>query len=81
VHHQVHVKDILKHPENKLVVDSIRKLQKDILRDLDMFNLSTESFKMSRKNMENIQIPKKADVNKKLADADGEMRDLDWLYE
>ena len=81
VHHQVLAKDILKHPENKLVVDSIRKLQKDILRDLDMFNLSTESFKMSRKNMENIQIPKKADVNKKLADADGEMRDLDWLYE
>jgi hypothetical protein len=78
---QVEVKDILKHPENKLVVDSIRKLQKDILRDLDMFNLTTESFKRSRKNIENIQIPKKADVKKKLADAEGEMRDLDWLYE
>jgi hypothetical protein len=75
------VKDILKHPENKLVVDSIRKLQKDILRDLDMFNLTTESFKRSRKNIENIQIPNKADVYRKLAEAKEEMRDLDWLYE
>jgi hypothetical protein len=81
MHHQVQAKDFLKHPENKLVVDSIRKLQKDILRDLDMFNITTESFKGSRKNIENIQIPKKADVNKKLADADKELRDLDWLYE
>jgi len=81
VHHQVLVKDSLKHPENKLVVDSIRKLQKDILRDLDMFNLTTESFKRSRKNIENIQIPKKADVHRKLAEAKEEMRDLDWLYE
>ena len=81
VHHQVQVKDTLKHPENKLVVDSIRKLQKDILRDLDMFNLTTESFKRSEKNIEKLQIPKKADVHRKLAEAKEEMRDLDWLYE
>ena len=81
VHNQVRSKNILEHPENKLVVDSIRKLQKDILRDLDMFNLRTESFKGSRKNIENIRIPKKADVNKKLAEAKEEMKDLDWLYE
>jgi hypothetical protein len=81
VHDQVRSKNILEHPENKLVVDSIRKLQKDILRDLDMFNLPTGSFKGSKKNIENIRIPKKADVNKKLAEAKEEMRDLDWLYE
>jgi hypothetical protein len=81
VHTPAQVRDIRKHPENKLVVDSIRKLQKDILRDLDMFNMTTESFKGSKKNIENIRIPKKADINKKLADAEGEMRDLDWLYE
>ena len=80
-HDQVRSKNILEHPENKLVVDSIRKLQKDILRDLDMFNLPTGSFKGSKKNIENIRIPKKADVNKKLAEAKEEMRDLDWLYE
>ncbi|MDD1699749.1 MAG: hypothetical protein LUQ04_03030 [Methanoregula sp.] len=78
---RVQSKNILKHPENKLVVDSIRKLQKDILRDLDMFGVTPESFKKSRKNMENIKIPKKADVKKKLADAQEEMIDLDWLYE
>jgi uncharacterized protein YhhL (DUF1145 family) len=81
VHDQVRSKNISKYPENKLVIDSIRKLQKDILRDLDMFNLTTESFKGSRKNIENIRIPKKADINKKLADAKEEMKDLDWLYE
>lgn len=78
---QVRSKKILTHPENQLVVDSIRKLQRDILRDLDMFNLTTESFKGSRKNIENIRIPKKADVNKKLAEAKKELKDLDWLYE
>jgi hypothetical protein len=81
LHDQVRSKNILEHPENKLVVDSIRKLQKDILRDLDMFNLRTASFKGSGKNIENIRIPKKADVNKKLAEAQAEMKDLDWLYE
>ena len=71
----------LTHPENKLVVDSIRKLQKDILRDLDMFGLTPETFKKSEKHIENIHIPKKADVTKKLASAQEEITDLDWLYD
>ena len=67
--------------ENKLEVASIRKLQKNILRDLNMFDLTPDSFKRSQKNIENIRIPKKADVNKKLSEAEQEMMDLDWLYE
>jgi hypothetical protein len=67
--------------ENKLEVASIRKLQKNILRDLNMFDLNPDSFKRSQKNIENIRIPKKADVNKKLSEAEEEMLDLNWLYE
>ncbi|MDD1697612.1 MAG: hypothetical protein LUQ36_04550 [Methanoregula sp.] len=66
--------------ENKLEVASIRKLQKNILRDLNMFDLTPDSFKRSQKNIEHIRIPKKADVNKKLSESE-EMLDLNWLYE
>jgi hypothetical protein len=67
--------------ENKLEVASIRKLQKTILRDLNMFDLNPDSFKRTQRNIEHIQIPKKADVNKKLSEAEEEMMDLNWLYE
>jgi hypothetical protein len=67
--------------ENKLEVASIRKLQKTILRDLNMFDLNPDSFKRSQKIIDTIRIPKKADVNKKLSEAEEEMMDLDWLYE
>jgi hypothetical protein len=67
--------------ENKIEVASIRKLQKNILRDLNMFDLNPDSFKRSQKNIDNIRIPKKADVNKKLSEAEEEMLDLNWLYE
>jgi hypothetical protein len=67
--------------ENKLEVASIRKLQQNILRDLNMFDLTPDSFKRSQKSIENIRIPKKADVNKKLSEAEEEMMDLEWLYE
>ena len=67
--------------ENKLEVASIRKLQQNILRDLNMYDLTPDSFKRSQKNIEHIRIPKKADVNKKLSEAEEEMMDLDWLYE
>ena len=67
--------------ENKLEVASIRRLQKNILRDLNMFDLTPDSFSRSQKNIEHIQIPKKADVNKKLSEAEKELMDLDWLYE
>ena len=67
--------------ENKLEVASIRKLQQNILRDLNMYDLTPDSFKRSQKNIEHVKIPKKADVNKKLSEAEEEMMDLDWLYE
>jgi len=67
--------------ENKLEVASIRKLQKNILRDLNMFDLTPDSFKRSQKNIEHVRIPKKDDVNKKLSEAEEEMLDLNWLYE
>ena len=65
----------------QLEVASIRNLQKNILRDLNMYDLTPDSFRKSQKNIEHIQIPKKADVNKKLSEAEEEMLDLDWLYE
>jgi hypothetical protein len=67
--------------ENKIEVASIRKLQKNILRDLNMYDLNPDSFKRSQKIIDKIQIPKKADVNKKLSEAEEEMLDLNWLYE
>jgi hypothetical protein len=67
--------------ENKLEVASIRKLQKNILRDLNMYDLNPDSFKKSQKLIDKIQIPKKADVNKKLSETEEEMLDLNWLYE
>jgi hypothetical protein len=67
--------------ENKIEVASIRKLQKNILRDLNMYDLTPDSFRKSQKIIDKIQIPKKADVNKKLSEAEEEMLDLNWLYE
>jgi len=67
--------------EYKIEVASIRKLQKNILRDLNMFDLTPDSFKRSQKIIDTIRIPKKADVNKKLSEAEEEMLDLNWLYE
>ena len=67
--------------ENKIEVASIRKLQKNILRDLNMYDLNPDSFRKSQKIIDKIQIPKKADVNKKLSEAEEEMLDLNWLYE
>ena len=74
-------KNYLSPVENKLEVASIRKLQKNILRDLNMFDLTPDSFKRSQKIIDTIRIPKKADVNKKLSEAEEEMLDLNWLYE
>ena len=60
-----------------------RKLQKEILRNLNLFAITPSSFKQSGKNIENITIPKKVDVDKILADLekDEDWQDLDWLYE
>jgi hypothetical protein len=74
-------KESLKREENEIVIESIRKLQKDILRDMDMFDILPDSLRKSGKNIENIRIPRKADVDKKLAEVKNELKDLDWLYE
>jgi hypothetical protein len=62
-----------------------RKLQKEILQDLDMFGLTPDSFAKSKKYIKNIEIPKKSDLPKKLAeieeDKDIDWLDLEWLYE
>jgi hypothetical protein len=81
LHSHVLSEDNLKDLENKIMVGTIRKLQKDILRDQDMFGITPESFKRSRKNIENIQIPQNSDIDKILADAHEEMKDLNWLFE
>ncbi len=73
--------EMLKHEETTIVVESIKKLQKDILRDLDMFYVLPDSLKRSGQNIENVRIPGKADVNKKLAEVQEELNNLDWLYE
>jgi hypothetical protein len=70
-----------KHEETTIVIESIRKLQKEILRDQGMFYVLPESLKKPKKNIEQVRIPKKADINKKLAEAKEELKDLDWLYE
>jgi len=74
-------KEIQKRMDYKLRVEPIRKLQREILRDMDMFHLTPDSFGRSRKPMENIKISEKSDVRKRLADVKEEVRDLDWLYE
>ena len=71
-------KEILDRLEYKLGVEHIRKLQKEILRDRDMFNLTPDSFDKSKKNIENRKIPEKADVDKKLAELK-EDNDVDWV--
>ncbi len=78
---RIQSKNYMSPVENKLEVASIRKLQKNILRDLNMFDLTPDSFKRSQKIIDTIRIPKKADVNKKLSEAEEEMLDLNWLYE
>ena len=78
---RIQSKNYLSPVENKLEVASIRKLQKNILRDLNMFDLTPDSFTRSQKNIEHVRIPKKGDVNKKLSEAEEEMLDLNWLYE
>jgi hypothetical protein len=73
--------DAPKHLEFKFIVAQVRKLQKEIVRERDMFSITPDSFDTSKKNIEHIRIPQKSDVDKKLAEVEDEMHDLDWLYE
>jgi len=78
-------KEIVKHQDVLPSLDpklrDRRKLQKEILRDLNMFGITPDSFGGSKRAIENIKIPEKKDVNKQLADVEEEVKDLDWLYE
>jgi hypothetical protein len=58
-----------------------RRLQKEILQDLNIFGITRNSFSKSKRNIETVKIPEKMDVNKRLADAEEEIHDLTWLYE
>jgi len=46
-----------------------------------MFGITPDSFGKSKRNIENIKISEKMDINKRLADVEEEVQDLDWLYE
>ena len=85
IQRRVEPREILKGPKVPISNDpkarEQRKLQNEILRDLDVFSITPDSFGKSKKNIENIIIPKKSDVPKKLADVEEEVKDLDWLYE
>jgi hypothetical protein len=58
-----------------------RKLQKEIVRDLDTFHITPQSFRKSDRLIEQIKIPEKADINRKVVDRIEEILDEDWLYE
>ena len=58
-----------------------RKLQKKILQDLNTFGLTPDSFDKCKRNIEKIKIPEKMDIKKHLVDVEGEIKDLNWLYE
>jgi hypothetical protein len=58
-----------------------RILQKEILRHLNIFGITPDSFGGSKKGIEKIKIPEKSDVDKKLKEEEEEVRDLTWLFE
>ena len=58
-----------------------RKLQKEIVRDLDTFNITPQSFRKSDRLITRIKIPDKADIDRKVLDRIEEILDDDWLYE
>ena len=58
-----------------------RMLQREIVQDLDLFGITPDTFDGSKKAIEKINIPEKADVKKKLADVEKEVKDLNWLGE
>ena len=74
-------------PEDQPGADTIgvdrQELRSGILRNLDVFSITPDTFGGSKKNIENIPIPKKSDVNKKLSELeeDKDWLDLSWLYD
>jgi hypothetical protein len=58
-----------------------RTLQKEIMRYLNLFGITPDSFSSSKKGIEKVKIPEKSDVNKQLAGEEEEIKDLTWLFE
>jgi hypothetical protein len=58
-----------------------RKLQKEIVRDLDMFGITAESFRGSDRLITKITIPDETDIDKKILDEIEGILDDDWFYE
>ena len=58
-----------------------RTFQKEIVRDLDTFNMTPESFRSSDRLITKIKIPGKADIDKKILDEIEGILDDDWYYE
>jgi len=58
-----------------------RKLQKEIVRDLDTFNITPQSFRKSDRLITKIKIPEKADIGRNVLDRIDEILNDDWLYE
>jgi len=56
-----------------------RKLQADILRDLNVHHVTPDTFRKSER-MINIKIPENTNINKLVASMD-ELKDDNWLYE
>jgi len=57
-----------------------RSLQKEILKDLDMFGITPASFRNTDGLIEKIIIPKEADINKQVLARIEEILGDDWLY-
>jgi hypothetical protein len=54
------------------------EIHQEILRDLDTVAITPDSFGSSKEGIEHITIPKKSDVNKKLAEVKEEDQDGEW---
>jgi hypothetical protein len=72
------------HPETSVFTQPIesdrRKLQADIVRDLNVHALTPEKFRKPDKMLKKIEIPEKIDKEKLKASLE-DLKDDDWLYE
>ena len=74
--------EIAQRPEVPIGIEPMvgdqRKIQQEILRDLDTVAITPDSFGRSKKGIEHIIIPEKPDLKKKLAEIKKEDQDGDW---
>jgi hypothetical protein len=73
---------ITKRPETQINIEPDKgdqgKMHQEILRDLNTSEITPDSFGSSKKGIEHITIPKKSDVNKKLAEVKEKDQDDEW---